>query len=103
MAPDDARSGSVGVFPKRAFSYDPGGLHSGNMYSNAAAANDVATRRSDARARTPAISVASAMQFAISITHSAFWSLAGKWLHIYSVCLADLADTTDISVISTTA
>lgn len=82
--------------------YDPGDLHSGNMYSEVAAANDVATRRSDARARIPAISVASAMQFAISITHSAFWSLAGKWLHSCSVHLADLVGNIDISVISTT-
>jgi hypothetical protein len=79
-----------------------GGLHSGNMYSKGVVANDVATKRSDARARTPAISVASEMQFAISITRSAFWCLAGKWLHFYTVPLPNLQGKIDISMISTT-
>ena len=70
--------------------FDLGGLHSGNMYSNAAVANDVATKRSDAQARILVISVASGMRFASSITHSAFWSLAGKWLHFYTVHLPNL-------------
>lgn len=65
-------------------------LHSGNMYSSATVANDVAIKRSDARARILAISVASEMQFAISITRSAFWCLAGKWLHFYIVHLPNL-------------
>lgn len=79
-----------------------GGLHSGNKYSKAPVANDVANKRSDARARIPAISVAGEMRFAISIIHSAFWSLAGKWLHLHAVHSSDLAGDADISVISTT-